>query len=110
MSSEKVLEINAKYNGKKNILTIAAELPTDAQYALRVFRDELKSSETLYRSTRLLNLEHTKDSFNCEAPEAVVGKTYELKNIRTNTVVATGEVVDNTPAEENKEALDAAQS
>lgn len=108
--SNEVIKVNAEFNSKKNILSISAELPSDSQYALRVFRDEHKASEIMYRSTRLLNLEHKKEGFECEASEIIVGKEFELKAIRTNLVVAAGEVVDVTPAEQNEGTVDAAQN
>lgn len=99
MEEKKIIEVNAELDNKQHTLKIAAELPTATHYALRVFRDESNGSEIFYRSTRLLNLEHVKDGFVCEAPESIVDKTFEIKSVKTNVLVVKGKVINVTKTE-----------
>jgi hypothetical protein len=100
MADKKPLTTDASFDLAENIITIPATNLEKTDYVLRVFQDK-SNQEILYKSTRLQTqvLVHTDAGFQCSGVNESAGCKFEIKNVKTNTVVVTGLIkVTETPA------------
>lgn len=92
MAEKKPLTINAAYDKKLNKIKIPVTNLEQGDYALRVYPDKSKQ-EILYKSTRVQSLNKTDSGFECSGSPEALDCSYELKNIKTNSVVASGKII-----------------